>query len=105
MFSKSKKLLFLSLVSMLALVISACGAAPSPETITVIETVIVEKEVAGETITVVETVVVEKEVEVEVIVVETVVVEVEVEAMVEEAPIGCDSTPYLQNLLGYNQLT
>jgi ABC-type glycerol-3-phosphate transport system substrate-binding protein len=45
--------------------VAACGAAATPETITVIETVVVEKEVEGETVTVVETVEVIKEVEVE----------------------------------------
>lgn len=43
-------------------VATACGAA-APETVTVVETVVVEKEVQGEPVTVVETVVVEKEVE------------------------------------------
>jgi oligopeptide transport system substrate-binding protein len=47
--------------------VAACGAQPTPETITVVETVVVEKEVEGETVTVVETVEVVKEVEVEVI--------------------------------------
>jgi peptide/nickel transport system substrate-binding protein len=55
MFSK-KTLLFLSVMVLLGL-IAACGAQPTPQTI--IETVVVEKEVEGETITVVETVEVE----------------------------------------------
>ncbi len=59
--------LFLLIVLVLSLVAACGGAAPAPETITVVETVVVEKEVIkeveGETITVVETVVVEKEVE------------------------------------------
>ena len=78
MFSKKVPLL-LALFSVLALVAAQCGTAPTPETITVIETVVVEKEVAGETITVVETVEVEKEVvkEVETIVEKEVIVEVE----------------------------
>lgn len=61
---KYKILLLLALGVILALIAVACGAAPTPETITVVETVVVEKEVQveGETITVVETVVVEKEV-------------------------------------------
>jgi multiple sugar transport system substrate-binding protein/raffinose/stachyose/melibiose transport system substrate-binding protein len=68
------------LVSMAALAaIAACGAQPTPETITVVETVVVEKE--GETVTVVETVVVEKEVEVE----KEVIKEVEVEKEVVKA--------------------
>lgn len=58
----------------MVVVAAACGAA-APETITVVETVVVEKEVQGETVTVVETVVVEKEVEK--------VVEVEKEVVVE----------------------
>ncbi len=59
---KYKILLLLALGVMLALIAVACGAAPTPQTITVVETVVVEKEVQGETVTVVETVVVEKEV-------------------------------------------
>ena len=59
-------LLLLTLAVILSIVAAACGAAPTPETITVVETVVVEKEVVkeveGETVTVVETVVVEKEV-------------------------------------------
>ena len=55
-----------------ALLLVACqpAAQPTPETVTVIETVVVEKEVEGETVTVVETVEVEVEVvqEVEVVV-------------------------------------
>jgi len=69
---------FLAVAIVLPIVV-ACGAAPTPETITVVETVVVEKEVEGETVTVVETVEVEKEVEVEKIV--TVEVEAEPEQM------------------------
>ncbi len=59
MFSKSRRtLLLIAILTLLALGLSACGAAP--ETVTVVETVVVEKEV-----TVVETVEVEKIVEVE----------------------------------------
>jgi len=54
---------FTILVGILA-ALAACAGA-TPETVTVVETVVVEKEVEGETVTVVETVVVEKEVEVE----------------------------------------
>ena len=72
------KAIGLFVVFALLVVIAACGPAPTPETITVVETVVVEKEVQGETVTVVETVVVEKEVEVEVEVVK------EVEVMAEE---------------------
>lgn len=64
---------------LLALIAAQCGPAPTPETITVVETVIVEKE--GQTV--VETVEVIKEVEV------VTTVEVEVEKLVEvttEAP-------------------
>lgn len=59
----SKKILLLLSVSLLMGLVAACGAsAPEPETITVVETVVVEKEVQGETVTVVETVEVVKEV-------------------------------------------
>ncbi len=78
--SKSKLMGLLAVAIMLTLV-AACGQAPTPETITVVETVIVEKE--GERV--VETVEVVKEVVKEVV--ET--VEVEVEKVVEvtaEAP-------------------
>lgn len=63
MFSKKIALLLVTMV-VLSLV-AACGGAAQPETITVVETVVVEKEVEGETVTVVETVEVVKEVEVE----------------------------------------
>jgi oligopeptide transport system substrate-binding protein len=63
----SKKIAFLLIVSVMMGLIAACGAQPTPETITVVETVVVEREVEGETVTVVETVEVVKEVEVEVI--------------------------------------
>ena len=46
-----------------SLMLAACGAAATPETITVVETVVVEKEVEGQMVTVVETVEVEKVVE------------------------------------------
>jgi len=63
----TRKVGLLLVVSVLMGVIAACsGAAPEPETVTVVETVVVEKEVEGETVTVVETVEVIKEVEVEV---------------------------------------
>ncbi len=81
MFSK-KTLLFVAIFAMLALIAAQCGAAPTPETITVVETVIVEKE--GETVTVVETVEVEKIVEKEVEVVKTVEVEVPAAAPMDE---------------------
>ena len=71
-----KALVLLMSVAALA-VIAACGAAPEPQTVTVVETVIVEKE--GETVTVVETVEVEKEVIKE--------VEVEKEVIKEVRPI------------------
>lgn len=60
----SKKTIFLVVVMALlaALAVACGGAAPQPETITVVETVVVEKIVEGEAVTVVETVVVEKEV-------------------------------------------
>ena len=59
----SKKIVLFLAVAVLMGLVAACGA--SPETVTVIETVVVEKEVQGETVTVVETVEVVKEVEVE----------------------------------------
>ncbi|MBN1219305.1 MAG: peptide ABC transporter substrate-binding protein [Anaerolineae bacterium] len=67
MFSK-KAILFLVIVALLGLIAAQCGVQPEPQTI--VETVIVEKEVEveGETVTVVETVEVIKEVEVEKIV-------------------------------------
>jgi len=83
MFSK-KTLLFLLVVVLLGL-IAACGAQPEPQTI--VETVIVEKEVAGETV--VETV----EVEVEKVV--TVEVEVPAEASAaEEGTLPRNETLY-----------
>ena len=78
MFSK-KTLLFVLVMVLLGLV-AACGAQPAPQTI--VETVIVEKEVAGETV--VETVEVVKEVEVPVV--ETVVVEVAAEGDEDALP-------------------
>ncbi len=73
MFSK-KYAFLLVLMVMLAAFSVACGAAPEPEVVTVVETVVVEKVIEGETVTVVETVEVEK------------VVEVEVEKVVEVGP-------------------
>ena len=78
----SKKILLLLAVAVLMGLVAACGAA-QPQTVTVVETVVVEKEVQGETVTVVETVEVVKEVEVEKEVVVTVEVEVEAEAMAD----------------------
>ncbi len=81
MFSKSK-LLVLLVSAVILVIIAACGGPPpTPETITVIETVIVEKE--GEIVTVVETVEVEVEVEKIVEVEKEVIKEVEVEKEVE----------------------
>ncbi|RMF00410.1 MAG: peptide ABC transporter substrate-binding protein [Chloroflexi bacterium] len=60
----SKKIALLLVVAVVMGLIAACGgAAPQPETVTVVETVVVEKVVEGETKTVVETVEVVKEVE------------------------------------------
>jgi peptide/nickel transport system substrate-binding protein len=65
------KRLFISLFLLVLMpLVAACGAA-APETVTVVETVVVEKEVEGETVTVVETVEVIKEVEKEVVVTAT----------------------------------
>ncbi|HEX9924565.1 MAG TPA: ABC transporter substrate-binding protein, partial [Anaerolineae bacterium] len=74
-----KNLLVITVMVLLGVIAAACGTA-QPETITVVETVVVEKEVQGETITVVETVEVEKVVE----------VEKEVEKIVEVAPVDPD---------------
>ena len=79
--SYQKKVVGLLVVFILLAGLAACGPAPTPETITVVETVVVEKE--GETI--VETVEVVKEV------VET--VEVEVEKIVEVTP-EAEALPY-----------
>jgi len=65
MFNK-KVFLLLLVAGLLAVIAAQCGAQPEPQTI--VETVIVEKEVEGETVQVVETVVVEKEVVKEVMV-------------------------------------
>jgi peptide/nickel transport system substrate-binding protein len=69
MVSKRTWFLLLAVLAALALLAAQCGATPTPERIVekVVETVVVEKEVAGETVTVVETVEVEvvKEVPVE----------------------------------------
>lgn len=75
----SKKFVMVFVVMALLALVAACGPAPTPETITVVETVEVIKEVQGETITVVETVEVIKEV------VETVEVVKEVEVPAETA--------------------
>jgi oligopeptide transport system substrate-binding protein len=60
MFSK-KTLLFVVVIALLGVIAAQCGAQPEPQTI--VETVVVTKEVQGETVTVVETVEVVKEVE------------------------------------------
>ena len=60
-----KSITLIMVVAMLAVIAAQCGAAPEPETVTVVETVVVTQEVEGETVTVVETVEVEKEVVVE----------------------------------------
>ena len=82
MLSKRTALLLFSVTVVLTLLAAQCGATPTPETVVekVIETVIVEKEVKGETVTVVETVEVEKEVVV------TMEVEVEKEVVVTATP-------------------
>jgi multiple sugar transport system substrate-binding protein/raffinose/stachyose/melibiose transport system substrate-binding protein len=72
--------LFMSVAALAA--VAACGAQPTPETVTVVETVVVEKEVEKE-VTVVETVEVEKEVVKE--------VEVEKEVLKEVRPIMFNS--------------
>jgi multiple sugar transport system substrate-binding protein len=82
MSNRGKIVGLLLLFVVLALIAAQCGPAPTPETVTVIETVIVEKEVEGETVTVVETVEVVQTVEVEV----EKVVEVEVTAEAAALP-------------------
>ncbi len=67
------------MLGLLGLVAACGGAAPQPEVVTVVETVVVTKEVQGETVTVVETVEVEKEVIKEVEVEKEVIKEVEVD--------------------------
>jgi oligopeptide transport system substrate-binding protein len=62
MFSK-KAFLLLVIVALLSVIAAQCAGAAEPQTVTVVETVVVEKEVQGETVTVVETVEVIKEVE------------------------------------------
>jgi peptide/nickel transport system substrate-binding protein len=83
----SRKLLVLLIAALALFIIAACGGPAQPETVTVVETVIVEKEIEGETVTVVETVEVVKEVvkEVEKVVTVEVEKEVESEAAVAEA--------------------
>ena len=82
MSNRGKIVGLLLLFVVLALIAAQCGPAPTPETVTVVETVIVEKEVEGETVTVVETVEVVQTVEVEV----EKVVEVEVTAEAAALP-------------------
>ena len=77
MFFRKQTLPLLVGSMLVAFVVAACGGAAQPEK--VVETVVVEKEVAGETITVVETVEVEKE------------VVKEVEKIVEVAPDDPDA--------------
>ncbi len=69
MFSKRTALLLFLVTVLLTLLAAQCGATPTPETI--VQTVVVTKEVAGETVKVVETVEVVKEVEKEVVVTAT----------------------------------
>lgn len=72
---RSKVLIMIGLTVMLALGVTACAPGAVPQPVTVVETVIVEKEVEGETVTVVETV----EVEVEKVVTATAEPEAEME--------------------------
>ncbi|NJN94027.1 MAG: peptide ABC transporter substrate-binding protein [Anaerolineales bacterium] len=87
MFSK-KAVLLLVIIALLSMIAAGCGAA-QPQTITVVETVVVEKEVQGETVTVVETVEVVKEVE------KVVTQEVEV---VKEVAVDPDALPVEETL-------
>ncbi|MFQ5610967.1 MAG: ABC transporter substrate-binding protein [Anaerolineae bacterium] len=81
MFSRKRLFGLLLVLALLASVAAQCGAAPTPETVTVVETVVVEKEVEKEV-----EVVVTKEVEVEKEVIVTKEVEVEKEVIVEVTP-------------------
>jgi multiple sugar transport system substrate-binding protein len=81
---KKLTLLFV-VVAVLALIAAQCAPAPTPQTVTVVETVVVEKEVQKE-VKVVETVEVEKEVVKEVEVEKVVTVEVQVEAAAPAKP-------------------
>ncbi len=81
-----KSFVVLFVVAFAIAILGACGAQPTPETITVVETVVVEKE--GETVTVVETVEVEVEKVVEKEVVKEVEKVVEVEVPAEMAPVS-----------------
>ena len=80
MLSKRTALLLFTVTILMTLLAAQCGAPPTPEVIVekVVETVIVEKVVEGETVTVVETVEVEKEV--------VVTMEVEKEVIVVATP-------------------
>jgi len=89
--SKFSKILILLISAATLAAVAACGAAPTPETITVVETVVVEVEKEGETITVIETVEVEKVVEVEVEKEVIKEVEVEKEVIKETVPIFYNS--------------
>ena len=76
----SKKIAFLLVIAVALGLMAACGgAAPEPQIVTKVETVVVTKEVQGETVTVVETVEVPKE------------VVKEVEKIVEVAPEDPDA--------------
>jgi multiple sugar transport system substrate-binding protein len=77
-----KILILIAVLVVFGLIAAQCGAAPTPETVTVVETVVVEKEIEKQ-VTVVETVEVEKEVQV----VETVEVIKEVEVPVERSVV------------------
>jgi len=76
-------LVFVSLIFVSLITAGCTTATPTPEVVTVIETVVVEKEVEGETVTIVETVEVEKIVEVEKVVEAT----AEPQEEVERVPI------------------
>ena len=77
-----KTLILIAVLVVFGLIAAQCGAAPTPETVTVVETVVVEKEIEKQ-VTVIETVEVEKEVPV----VETVEVVKEVEVPVERSVV------------------
>jgi ribose transport system substrate-binding protein len=97
--NRNKILVLISILVLLSVALAACTS--EPETVTIVETVVVEKEVEGETVTIIETVVVEKEVETVVEVEVTPEPEEEAEAeAVPEAEAGEDDTIKIGFLAG-----
>jgi oligopeptide transport system substrate-binding protein len=88
----SKKLDFLLVITVLLGGLGACSGVGQPVTVTVVKTVIIEKEVKGEPVTVVETVKVEKEVikEVEVVPVDPAAERVRLDTVIASEPPSLD---------------